>query len=126
MGSLLNEMIFTAAISLAAAPAVIAADKMPEAYYQTLWCEGKGKVEYVLEDRTRVDCLTETHAVEVDFAHKWAEAIGQALYYSKMTGKAPAVLLIVGDRDEKYLDRFHNASDGLGIMLHTIEEERAK
>ena len=29
----------------------------------------------------------------IDFAKKWAESIGQALYYSKMTGKAPAVAI---------------------------------
>ncbi|WP_171018846.1 hypothetical protein ACONUD_00725 [Microbulbifer harenosus] len=51
--------------------------------YQLPWCETAGGVaEYVLPDRTRVDCLTETHAMEFDFAPKWAEAIGQALYYA--------------------------------------------
>ena len=30
-----------------------------------------GQIEYVLEDKTRVDCLTEDFAVEFDFASKW-------------------------------------------------------
>jgi len=29
-----------------------------------------------LPDKTRIDCLTTTHAVEHDFGSKWAEAIG--------------------------------------------------
>ena len=36
-----------------------------------------GKVEVVMKDGTRCDILTATHAIEVDFAKKWAEAIGQ-------------------------------------------------
>ncbi|MFH1027609.1 MAG: hypothetical protein V1791_06370 [Pseudomonadota bacterium] len=35
------------------------------------------------------------YAVEVEYAHKWAEAIGQSLYYSRMTGKKPGVVLIM-------------------------------
>lgn len=54
-----------------------------------------GRVEVVLEDRTRVDCLTDTVAWEYDFAHKWAESVGQALHYARMTDKRPGVVLIV-------------------------------
>ena len=38
-------------------------------------------------DGTRCDILTDTHAIEVDFADKWAEAIGQSLKYATQTGK---------------------------------------
>ena len=58
-----------------------------EKYYQDLWCQGKGKTEVVLPDKTRCDCLTATHAVEVDFATRWYEALGQSLYYGLQTGK---------------------------------------
>ena len=37
-----------------------------ESWYQKLWCEGKGKTEVVQADKTRVDCLTNTHAIEFD------------------------------------------------------------
>lgn len=82
-----------------------------EREYQERFCAGVGgQVEFVLPDRTRVDCLTERHAIEVDFARKWAEAIGQSLHYAKMTGKAPGVLLIVdGESDQKYVDRLYGA-----------------
>ena len=54
-------------------------------------------VEVRLADRTRVDILTEDYAIEVDFATKWAEAIGQALHYARMTGRKPGVIIIIRD-----------------------------
>ena len=39
-------------------------------------------MEVVMKDGTRCDILTSTHAIEVDFAKKWAEAIGQSLNYA--------------------------------------------
>lgn len=75
--------------------------------YQKPWCQRHGGiVEHVLPDRTRVDCLTATHAVEFDFGKKWAEAIGQALYYARMTGlKAGIVLIVLDDSDRRGLVR---------------------
>jgi hypothetical protein len=69
-----------------------------------------GQIEYALEDRTRVDCLTDTYAIEFDWCKKWAEAIGQSLYYSKMTGKAPAVVLICSPNEKRFVDRFKLAA----------------
>jgi hypothetical protein len=43
----------------------------------------------------RVDVVTATHAIEVDWLHKWHEGIGQALDYSLKTGKPPGLALIV-------------------------------
>lgn len=48
----------------------------------------------VLQDGTRCDCITATHAIEFDFAHKWAEAIGQSLHYAGLTGKRAGIVLI--------------------------------
>lgn len=67
-----------------------------ESAYQHAWCSmHKGFEEYENKDYTRVDCLTQTHAVEFDFANKWAESIGQALHYELMTGKKGMVVLIL-------------------------------
>ena len=67
-----------------------------EASYQNIWCSmHNGITEYENYDKTRVDCLTQTHAVEFDFAKKWAESIGQALYYQLLTGKRAMVVLIL-------------------------------
>lgn len=79
----------------------------PEKHYQAEWCgKWNGQQEYKLRDNTRVDCLTVNYAVEFDFAPKWAESIGQALYYGKMTGRKPAIILIIEKpSDWKYYNR---------------------
>lgn len=66
-----------------------------ERYYQVKWCAAnRGEMEVRMSDGTRADCVTETHAVEMDFARKWAEGLGQALRYARLTGKRGAVALI--------------------------------
>ena len=98
-----------------------------EATYQGTWCgTHDGIAEFVLRDRARVDCMAKIddllYAIEFDFADKWAEAIGQALYYAAMTGREPGVVLIIEnfDRDKKYIDRFVFATQGLGIRLWLV------
>ena len=59
-----------------------------------------GKIEYVLHDRTRVDCLTSTHAIEYDFSRKWAEAIGQSLGYAFETNKRAGIVLIIQNKKD--------------------------
>ena len=67
-----------------------------EESYQKAWCSAhNGILEYENKDFTRVDCLTEKHAVEFDFTNKWHESIGQALHYGIMTGKKPKIVLIL-------------------------------
>lgn len=67
-----------------------------EEQYQKAWCDRhNGIMEYENKDLTRVDCLTDTHAVEFDFANKWHEGIGQALHYSIMTNKKAKLVLIL-------------------------------
>ncbi|MCM1265321.1 MAG: hypothetical protein NC200_03895 [Candidatus Gastranaerophilales bacterium] len=73
-----------------------------EMSYQKAWCEQHGGIlEYQNNDMTRVDCLTETHAIEFDFANKWAESVGQALYYQHKTGKRGMVILILEYPDKQ-------------------------
>lgn len=93
-----------------------------EADYSEPWCESMGgESEVTMIDGSRADCLTENLAVEVDFAYKWAESIGQALLYSKLTGKQAAVMLIVRPNEGRFLVRFHNAADGLNIRLFLVD-----
>ncbi len=90
-----------------------------ESYYQNQWCTGDfGRKEVVLWDMTRVDCLAKDYAIEFDFAKKWAESIGQSLYYSKLTGKKPAVALILtAPTDYKYVKRIERLDNGIKIFL---------
>ena len=92
---------------------------MKEAYYVSQWCRDDfGKREFVLWDNTRVDCLTKDYAIEFDFANKWAESIGQSIYYAKMTGKKPAVALILTKlEDYKYVKRVERADSNIKIFL---------
>ncbi len=47
----------------------------PESFYQEQYAKKLGdKTEVTMPDGTRCDILTDTHAIEVDFADKWAEA----------------------------------------------------
>ncbi|MBU4231741.1 MAG: hypothetical protein L6277_15050 [Desulfobacterales bacterium] len=96
---------FTVLLILLIIPSIaLAGHKHPEKWYQQQWCsEHGGQVEVILPDKTRCDCLTETHAIEFDFGPKWAEAIGQALYYGLQTGKKPGIVLIMeNEGDYKY------------------------
>ncbi len=92
--------------------AAFCARQYSEKTYQKQWCNSKGgQLEYQLNDKTRVDCLTEKYAVEFDFANKWHECIGQALYYGQKTKKIPACVLIMEneEKDVKYLKRLRYA-----------------
>lgn len=78
----------------------------------------QGDVEHRLKDNTRVDILTDDLAIEVDFAGKWYEAIGQASHYASLTGKRPAILLIVRDSaDEKYVKAAKNVCRNTRVDL---------
>lgn len=88
---------------------------MKEGDYVNMYC--RGIIEYQLPDRTRVDCLTDEYAIEYDWAKKWAESIGQAMYYSKMTGKKPAVAIIIRDPYERiYIERIKKANPDIKIF----------
>lgn len=84
-----------------------------------------GVLEYKLNDGSRVDCLTSTYAIEVDFAEKWAEGIGQSLYYSLESGKKPAVLLIMEQKykDVGKLQKLKKVAKRHGITVFTIDSE---
>jgi hypothetical protein len=101
----------------------IAGHLQPEKHYQEKWCrENSGQVEYTLPDKTRCDCLTETHAVEFDFGTKWAEAIGQSLYYSLQTGKRAGIgLIIEAPTDRKYWIRLNTTIDHFKLPIDTWE-----
>ncbi len=90
-----------------------------ESYYVNQWCTSDfGRKEAVLWDMTRVDCLAKDYAIEFDFAKKWAESVGQALYYSKMTGKKPAVAIILTSiTDYRYVKRIERLDNGIKIFL---------
>lgn len=99
-----------------------------ESYYSSVWCNQMGGIEEVRTFKgTRVDCLLDDYAVEVDFDTKWAEGLGQALHYGVEFNRQPAVLLIIqnhnGSNRQKYIDRLHSTIIGanLNVKIFIIE-----
>lgn len=95
----------------------------PEKHYQDPWCsEHHGQAEVVLPDKTRADCITGTHAIEFDFGRKWAESLGQALYYSLQTGKRAGIVLILErPEDRKYFIRLNSTIQHFRLPIDTWE-----
>jgi len=83
--------------------------------------------EWMLPDRSRVDLLSEKIAWEVDWAPKWAEGIGQAIYYAAWTERAGGLILLVKDpeREKVYVLRAKLACAWAGLTLRverSVEE----
>lgn len=97
--------------------------------YQKVWCDAHcGTREVILSDRARVDCVTATHAIEFDFAPKWAESIGQALYYGYALNKKPGIVLIIENKgkDQKYINRVKAVAEIYGITLWIMTSDAMK
>ena len=112
-------------ICLVLIPIAYAKRNHPEKWYQEKWCRDRGgKTEVVLPDKTRCDCLTDTHAIEFDFANKWAESIGQSLYYSLQTGKRAGIVLILeSEKDRKYWIRLNSTIQHFKLPINTWKME---
>ena len=85
---------------------------------ETIYQELGGEKEYRLNDGTRVDLIHNKFAIEIDWQEKWAEGVGQSIYYAmklnhqmSLKGTAsykPLVILLTKRKDEswkKYRDR---------------------
>ena len=99
--------------------------KHSEKSYQYAWCaQNNGIAEYINQDKTRIDCLTKTHAVEFKKKKKWAESVGQALYYGIMTGKKAKVVLIVEEvKEMMYLKRVEKLSKIYGFDVEYVTDD---
>lgn len=97
--------------------------KKKERYYQDIHCDNlRGKAEYKLEDRTRIDCLTDTRAIEHDFAPKWAECAGQAIYYAQRMDLKPVCALIGTKKQfKKYIPRIEIINKNLINKIEIIK-----
>ena len=95
-----------------------------EKEYQKIWCQKAGGItEFRNPDNTRVDCLTDNYAIEFDFAEKWAESIGQALYYGLLTNKNSGIVLISenGKKDLPYIKRAALLAKKYNIKLWVMD-----
>jgi hypothetical protein len=83
----------------------------------------KAKREIVLPDGARCDLVNDQYAIEVDYAPKWAEAIGQSLYYASVLRRKPAIILLCDMNSQRYVNRAKYVCAEHGI---TLFQERAK
>jgi len=96
-----------------------------EADYQSYILEKLGgEAEYNLSDGSCVDILTHEYAIEIDYAYKWAEAIGQSLYYAEVAERDPGIVLILARRDNyrAYINRILLMARKYKITVWTIDE----
>ena len=85
------------------------AQKTEREYAQIINCAMDGISETGVVSG-RVDVLTDEYAIEIDFANKWKESIGQALWYSLQTNRKPGIILILRtQKDWKYLQQLNSA-----------------
>lgn len=82
--------------------------------------------EVRLSDGCRVDLLSDTEAIEVDWAKKWAESIGQSLYYAIATERSAGIILLTRTAtDSRYVDRCRMVCDEVHIALY-VEPARTR
>ena len=82
-----------------------------------------GQPEYQLKDLSRIDCLTDTHAFEADWADglKVYEAIGQALYYSAETSKQPGILLLIRkNKSDKHIRKIRRVIETWNLPIKLV------
>jgi hypothetical protein len=77
-------------------------DNRSEMDFVAKFCHARGgQIEKSLRDRRRADCITETYAIEGDFASKWNEAYYQSQHYAIDADKRAGVLLILENENDK-------------------------
>lgn len=84
------------------------------------------QIEATLSDGSRVDILTTTHAIEADWPHK-IECIAQSLWYARMTGRKPGILLLLTGRksDARNARKIQNIAAGSGIDVWTAKVKKS-
>ena len=105
------------------APILLFAERLnPESYYQKMAAEKYGgQTEVQMPDGTRCDIVTEKHAIEVDFADKWGEAIGQSLNYAFQSNKRAGILLILESKnDERHLIRVQSIIEHFELPIDAL------
>jgi len=101
-----------------------------ENFYNQQFCkEMLGQPEFRLKDYSRVDCLTETHAFEADWADglKVYESIGQSLYYSAETGKLPGIFLLIRkSNSDKHIRKVKRVIEAFQLPIKLIVQDVRK
>jgi len=83
-----------------------------ESDYRDALCAGM-QMEVSLGAYGRADCVSETHAIEIDWADKFKQGVGQALTYSQRTDLIPGLILICRRSEALCLDHSLAAQETL-------------
>lgn len=87
----MKNLLVVASLLVGMVPAI------SQAHIERIWqerhCDGMELGKH-LPSGGYVDCLSAEYAIEVDWASKWAEAVGQSLYYADATGRKPGIILL--------------------------------
>ena len=87
-----------------------------ERYYVDKIANVMGGIKEYKVQNGRVDLVTDTHAIEVEWASNWKHSIGQALWYALQTNKQPGIMLIMKSMEErKYGIMLQSALDYAGL-----------
>jgi hypothetical protein len=87
-----------------------------ESHYINLLVNQLNGVKEQRVQNGRVDIVTATHAIEVEWASNWKHSIGQALWYGLQTNKEPGIILLMKSIDDrKYGIMLQSALDYAGI-----------
>jgi hypothetical protein len=103
-------------------PAItFATSYVPEKHYRERWCSDHGgQVDVLLSDQSHCECLTETHAVEFEFAPQWAGVLGKALGGAVQTGRKAGVVLILRSKEDlKYWLLLNSTIKELNLPIDT-------
>jgi hypothetical protein len=77
-------MILAALLAVAVVTTATPAFAILEKELEVRYCAGMN-TQFGNPDGTLTDCISATHAIEVDFSARWHNAIGQALHYALWT-----------------------------------------
>lgn len=94
--------------------------KNHEAYYiEKLTKQLNGESEVRIKGG-RIDILTDSHAIEVEWAPKWKESIGQALWYAMDKNTKPKIILLLKKQsDLKYFLMLNSAIKRVDMEFDT-------
>ncbi|MEW6261543.1 MAG: tetratricopeptide repeat protein [Thermodesulfobacteriota bacterium] len=86
-----------------------------------IWCrQQNGRIVDRLKEQSACDCLTEYHAVVVDFAVRWSEALGRCLDCARQAGqKAGLVLILESAEDWDYWTKLNYTIDHFNLPIYT-------
>tara|TARA_Y100001934_G_C12317367_1_gene758230 strand:- start:564 stop:1154 length:591 start_codon:yes stop_codon:yes gene_type:complete len=95
-----------------------------EAEHKKEWCsKHNGEIDYKTRENFKVDCLTETHAIDFSAGEKWKQSLVQSYRNSVGTGKTPGIVLIIENaKDKKHLKQLRSAiaKRRLGIKTWSV------